>query len=285
MSVIAMTREIGSRGAEVAAGVATRLGLKIIRSETVADSVAERLGIEPSAFMRHMNGEASLIERWQIDRAKVLHYTAEEILRLAQQSDALIKGWGAATLLRDLPQIISVRVCAPMDFRVRVLMGRLGSTDVRAVREEIERQDAVRVRTMMAYFNVEQEDARLYHLVLNTERLPVDACVRLITDLAASPRFRGIAAVRSALADKLLEAKIGSAFAEHVSPTMATPRIGPLRKDRFRQTPHQHADPPHAVALLGVRRERPRSRAAEERDEVAAFRSPRRRGRAASAGR
>jgi len=33
---------------------------------------------------------------------------------------------------------------------------------------------------------------------------------------------------------------------------------------------HQHADPPHALALLRARRERPRDRrAAEQRDELA----------------
>jgi cytidylate kinase len=221
MTVIAMTREIGSRGMEVAAGVAARLGLKIIRSEAVADSVAERLGIEPSAFLRYMDGSASLLERWQIDRRKLLHYAAEEILRIAQQGNVLIKGWGAATLLRDLPQVISVRVCAPMDFRVRVLMERLGSADARAVREEIERHDAVRARTIAAYCNVEQEDARLYHLVLNTERLAIETCVRTIAQLADSPRFRGFMTVRSALADKLVEAKIGTAMAEEISPSMA----------------------------------------------------------------
>ena len=31
---------------------------------------------------------------------------------------------------------------------------------------------------------------------------------------------------------------------------------------------HQHADPPHAVALLRPRRERPRRRAADRRDEI-----------------
>jgi cytidylate kinase len=221
MTVIAMTREIGSRGVEVADGVAARLGLKIVRSESIADSVARRLGIEPSAFLRYMEGSASLLERWRINRSKLVHYTAEEILRVAQQGNVLIKGFGAATLLRDVPQVISVRVCAPMDFRVRVLMERHGSTDAKAVREEIERQDAVRARTMMAYFNVEQEDARLYHVVLNTERLAIDTCVRAIVELAGSPRFRGQAAVRSALADKLLEAKIGSAFADQISPSMA----------------------------------------------------------------
>ena len=223
MTVIAMTREIGSRGMEVAAGVAARLGLKIIRSESVADSVAERLGIEPGAVLRYMEGSAPLIERWQINRSKLVHYAAEEILRVAQQGNVLIKGWGAATLLRDLPQVISVRVCAPMEFRVRVLVERLGNADAKTVREEIERQDAVRARTMATYFNVEHEDARLYHVVLNTERLSIEACVKTIVDLAQGPRFRGLRAVRSALSDKLLETMIGSAMAEEIRPSMAPP--------------------------------------------------------------
>jgi cytidylate kinase len=221
MTVIAMTREIGSLGMEVAAGLAARLGLKIIRSEMVADSVAERLGIEAKAFLRYMDGSASLVERWQIDRRRLFHYTTEEILRLAQQDNVLIKGWGAATLLHGLPQVISVRVCAPKDFRVRVLMDRLGVKDANAVRAQIERYDAARARTLSVYFNVEQEDARLYHVVLNTERLSVEACVKTIAELAESPRFRGNAAVRSALADKLMEAKISSALAEHIGLAVA----------------------------------------------------------------
>jgi hypothetical protein len=41
----------------------------------------------------------------------------------------------------------------------------------------------------------------------------------------------------------------------------------PLRIGFFAR--QEHADPPHPVALLRVRRERPRGRAAEERDELA----------------
>jgi cytidylate kinase len=221
MTVIAMTREIGSFGNDVAAGLAARLGLKIIRSEIVASSVAERLRVEEGAVLRYMDGSASLLERWQIDRRKLFRYTAEEILRLAQQGNVLIKGWGAATLLRDMPQIISVRVCAPMEFRVRVLMDRLRIEDAAAVRAQIESDDAARARTMRAYFDVEQEDARLYHIVLNTERLPIAACVRTVCELADSPRFRDSATTRSALANGLLQAKISSALAEHIGIAMA----------------------------------------------------------------
>jgi cytidylate kinase len=40
MTVIAMTREIGSGGTEVAAGVAAALGLKIVNSEIVVSTAA-----------------------------------------------------------------------------------------------------------------------------------------------------------------------------------------------------------------------------------------------------
>ena len=221
MTVIAMTREIGSLGTEVAAGVAKRLGLEIVRSEVAANNVARRLGVAESAVARYLDGSASLLERWQIERRKLFRYASEEILSLAQRGNVLIKGWGAATLLRDVSQVISARVCAPMDFRVRVMMERQGRKDAAMVREEIERFDAARARTLRAYFNVDQEDARLYHIVLNTERLSVDACVDAVCKLAEGVRFRDTFTSRSALANKLLEAKISSALVEHISVAMA----------------------------------------------------------------
>jgi hypothetical protein len=108
-----------------------------------------------------------------------------------------------------------------MDFRVRVMMERLGRNDADALREAIERFDAARARTLRAYFNVEEEDARFYDIMLNTERLSVDACVNAVCKLAEGPRFRDTFTSRSALSNKLPEAKISSALVEHISVAMA----------------------------------------------------------------
>ena len=221
MTVIAMTREIGSLGTEVATGLADRLGLKIIHSEIVANNIAERLGVEERALLRYVDGSASLFERWQINRKKLSRYTSEEILGLAQQGNVLIRGWGAATLLRDMAQVISVRVCAPMSVRVQVMMERLGVKDADAVRQEIERYDAAHLRTKRATFDVEQEDALLYHIVLNTGRLSVDSCVKAVCQLAEVPAFQDHATTQSVLANKLLEAKVNSALTEHIDAAMA----------------------------------------------------------------
>ena len=217
MTVIAMTRQLGCLGTEVANGVAGRLGLTIIHSEIVANNVAERLGVEQSTVLRYVDGSAALFERLAINKRKFSRYTAEEVLNIAQQGGVLIRGWGAATLLRDMPHVISVRVCASMDFRVRVMMERLGSNDVEAVCGHLERVDAAQARAMRESFHVEQEDALLYHLVLNTDRLPIDACVNAVCELARHRRFRDPATIRAELANKLLEARVNSALTDEIS--------------------------------------------------------------------
>src|SRR5450759_3350626 len=86
MTVIAMSREIGSRGNEMAAGLANALGLKIIDAVIVENHVAKRLGLRESTVQRYVAGSASLFERWQIKRTKLIHFTMEEVLELVQQN-------------------------------------------------------------------------------------------------------------------------------------------------------------------------------------------------------
>src|SRR5262245_44432964 len=117
MAVIAMTREMATLGKDVTAGLAERLGLKVVHHELVEHDIAERSGMRESEVHRFLEGEASLLERWRIDRHKLSRYTAQEILELAAKGNVLIRGWGATFLLRKVPHVLCVRICAPMPFR------------------------------------------------------------------------------------------------------------------------------------------------------------------------
>jgi osmotically-inducible protein OsmY len=75
MTVIAVTREIGSIGTEVAAGIAEKLGLENVCSEIVADKVARRLGVTEELVRRQVDGSASLLDRWQVNRRRLSRYT------------------------------------------------------------------------------------------------------------------------------------------------------------------------------------------------------------------
>ena len=103
MAVIAMTREMGSLGKDVAAGLADQMGLTVVHHELVEHHLAERLGVQESAVHRYLEGEASLLERWKIDKQKLSRYTAEEILELARKGNVVIRGWGATGVLDTSP--------------------------------------------------------------------------------------------------------------------------------------------------------------------------------------
>jgi cytidylate kinase len=209
VTVIAMTREIGSHGSEVAAQVAAELGLEIINSEIVAPQVAGAMGIAASAVQRYLDGKATLFDRWQIDTRKLSQYTLDQILNLALKDDVLIRGWGAAALFQGIRGVICVRICAPMASRVAVMTERLDAKDADAVREEIESFDATHARAMRAAFNFDWNDALLYHIVLNSARVPIDECVRAVCQLARRLSSEDDSARKKALAARLREIGAG----------------------------------------------------------------------------
>lgn len=204
MAVIAMTREMATRGSEVAASLANRLGLAIVHHEIVEHDIAERAGMPESEVHRFLEGETSLLERWTLDRKRMSRFTAQEILELALKGNVLIRGWGATYLLKSVPHVICVRICAPMLFRERVLIERLGVGIAENARREIERSDAAHNGTMQRLFGIDWEDPSLYAIVLNTARVPVEDCVEHIVRLAESPTFQETARSRNVLMDQVI---------------------------------------------------------------------------------
>ena len=208
MAAIAMTREMATRGSEVAAGLAARLGLAIVHHELVEHDIAERAGLGESEVHRFLEGQASLVEHWTLDRKRLSRYTAQEILELAAKGNVLIRGWGATYLLRNVPHVVCVRICAPMTFREKVLMERLGLADAALARREIERNDAAHNGTMQKLFGIDWGDPSLYSIVLNTARIPVADCVEHIVRLTQSTAFQETAQSHSALMDELVLARV-----------------------------------------------------------------------------
>ena len=212
MAVIAMTREMATLGKDVAAGLAERLNLNIVHHELVERDIAQRAGMRESEVHRLLEGEASLLERWKIDRKRLSRYTAQEILELAVKGNVLIRGWGATYLLRFVPHVICVRICAPMPFRQQVLMKRIGSQDEVVVRSEIEANDAAHHGTMRKLFGIDWMDASLYAIVLNTARISVQDCVEHIVRLATSAPFQETPHSRAALIDRLILSRVRAAL-------------------------------------------------------------------------
>ncbi|HUQ27774.1 MAG TPA: cytidylate kinase family protein [Usitatibacter sp.] len=211
MPVIAMTQEMASLGKDVALAVAEKLGLQLVRHE-VGDMVAGRMQVKKSLIRRIREGKASKIERWSADEKTISIYTAEEVFDLAVKGNVLIRGWGATLLLRSVPHIACVRVCAPIEVRVKRLMERLETDEESLARHEIEVDDQARASRMGEHFNVTWGDATLYDLTLNTERVSIATCVEQVVKLVNAAEFRETPQSRQYLADLALQARARAAL-------------------------------------------------------------------------
>ncbi|MBI2312576.1 MAG: cytidylate kinase family protein [Betaproteobacteria bacterium] len=212
MPLIAMTREMGSLGKDVAKGVGEALGIPVIHHEII-DSLANKMRVRKSHVIRLLEGKANIFERLTADKTSLSIFTAEETFQMALMGKgAIIRGWGATHLLRHVPHAICVRVCAPMPLRVERMKERLNTDDAGPIVAEIEMSDEAHGAIMRRHFGVDWHDAELYDVVLNTERVSVEECVEEVLNLVNHPDFKETDASHGMLEDFALQACIRSAL-------------------------------------------------------------------------
>jgi cytidylate kinase len=209
MTVIAMTREMGTRGKEVAQHLADRLDVRLVHHELVEAPFDRQKAPGQSEVHRFLNGGAENGEPCNSSPAINGYMTPEEVFAFASRGHIIFRGWGAARLLHSIPHILSVRICAPMEDRVNEMMKRLG-VDEAVARREIKRNDASHGTAFSRFFGTDWRDPSNYDLVLNTGQLAPETCADILVDAVMSPAFRETDASRSALADRLTEARIAS---------------------------------------------------------------------------
>jgi cytidylate kinase len=177
MPLIAMTREMGSLGKDVAAGVAARHGKKVVYHEII-EPIANKMRLRKSHVERLLDGKSGIWERLTTDKTSLSIFTADETFRfLRDGSTGVIRGWGAVHLLKSVPHVIRVRVCAPLETRIERMMQRLATDNRETVLAEIELSEEAHTAITRRHFGVNWRDPEHYDVVLSTERLSVEECV------------------------------------------------------------------------------------------------------------
>jgi len=190
MPLIAMTREMGSLGKDVAAGIAARTQRKVVYHEII-EPIANKMRLRKSHVERFLDGKSGLWERLTTDKTSLSIFTADETFRfLRDGATGVIRGWGAVHLLKDVPHVIRVRICAPMETRVKRMMERLATDNRDAVENEIEMSEEAHTAITRRHFGVNWRDAEHYDLVLCTERLSIEECVDEIECMMKKRRFQ-----------------------------------------------------------------------------------------------
>lgn len=268
MPIIAITREMGSLGKHVAQGLGEALGVPVIYHELI-DQLADRMRVRKSHVIRLLDGSAGLLERLTADKTSLSIFTAEEILAVAaRERGAVIRGWGATHLLREVPHAVCARVCAPFELRKRRMMERLATDDHEGVAQEIRANDEAHAAIMRRHFDLRWTEPEHYDLVLNTERVSADECVSEILALVRAPQFAETEASRGRLEDLALAARVRSALRRAPETRGAAPavasRLGRVTLSGASTTDEMLAFVEVAAAVPGVRDVAYRTRPGDE---------------------
>jgi cytidylate kinase len=225
MPLIAMNREMGSLGKDVAAGLEQALGMKLRHHEMI-DHLANRARIRRSHVISFLEGRQGLLERLTTDQLRLRVLTADEILTMAESGEPIIlRGWGATALLKDVPHAVRVCVSASRRTRVRRMMDRLNSEDEAQVERVVAQNDEAARAVMRRHFHIDPRDINEYDMGFNTDRVSVDQCVDEIVKMVKSPPFAETDASRAILRDVALAQHVRAALRTHSSTEHCAVRV------------------------------------------------------------
>lgn len=172
---IAISREVGSLGSEIARELGRRLDWPVYDRE-ILELIAQRAVLRTELLSTIDEDDSSWFGELmrsighpeELSRAGYLHHLTKVITALAAQGACILVGRGAAAMLPSA-STLKIRVVAPVELRIDRVARILSLPRVEA-KAYVERMDQNRRQFVYGHFRRDVDDPHNFDLVLNSER-------------------------------------------------------------------------------------------------------------------
>jgi cytidylate kinase len=196
MSVITISRQIGSGAEEVARLVCERLGYAYFDKNFLVDE-AIKMGLSESeivelseetykakTFLENLfspgartvasvairrRNETGIEKKYirHLDELDCIDMIRTVIEATYRRGNIVIVGRGGQVILQKKPDVLHVRLIAPLEVRIQRIMGQEGM-DADKARQYIQERDKATFEYLERFFKVQWDDPTLYNLTINT---------------------------------------------------------------------------------------------------------------------
>lgn len=204
MTVITISRELGSRGTAIAEKVAQALGVDCIDKEVLAEmarqsglsvevivEAEERLLSQPrviSQEMRHLFAADQRNRSRAMDQATYVRQMSEAIRFLAGQGNVVLVGRGSQVILHEHPGALHVHLYASPEVRARRIQRRRELAELETASQIIQQADKARQEWFRRFFtSVDWKNPSYYNLLIDTGRIAEEIAVDTIVRIAQMP--------------------------------------------------------------------------------------------------
>lgn len=203
--VVTLSAPYGARGSVIGPAVAQELGIPFL-DRAIPVAVAHSLAVSFEA-VEAREEDGSFLGRFVSSLARLpvgmggfgVHpdpgtltddrtyraQTEEVITTAANNTGGVFLGRVGAVVLRQHPGALHVRLDGPVDARIQQAQQTDG-VDEEAARQEQHRTDRARHAYARHLYHVDPSDPSLYHLIIDSTAISVDACVAMIVMAARS---------------------------------------------------------------------------------------------------
>ncbi|MBN1967152.1 MAG: cytidylate kinase-like family protein, partial [Anaerolineae bacterium] len=201
-SVVTISRAVGSGGDEIAQLVCERLEYRYLDKWLLVE-VATEAGFTPNDALDFSEQHYKARSLWEslfgprqrvvariptrqrdsigkegitVEKLSELDCIAlvrAAILKAHERGNMVIIGRGGQAILQDQPDVLHVRITAPLPQRIKRIQAEEGLSPSRAA-EFIARRDHATQEYLRRFFDINWEDVDLYHLTLNTGKLALE---------------------------------------------------------------------------------------------------------------
>jgi hypothetical protein len=202
--VVTLAAQYGAGGSVVGPRVAERLGVPFL-DRGIPHAVAAQSGLPEAAVaevddepragpgrlttsLRRLStvtgGTGGSFERLDLQE-RTLRGHIEQFLSRTRVTGGVVLGRGGMAVLQSLPWALHVSLRGPREARIRQ-GAAIAGIDAETATGLQRAEDRARRRYVRQAYGVDGDDPSLYHVVLDSTALSLDACVDIIVDAATA---------------------------------------------------------------------------------------------------
>jgi cytidylate kinase len=211
MTIVAISREMGSGGYEIGAAVAKALHFEYVNRQILLQA-AQAHGVPEAKLMEAVERRPSLWEHFDTERRRYLTFLEAAYYAFAEQGNLVTASRSGPFFVRDVRHALKVRIMAPVEVRVRRVMAQ-EQLDQKAATAKVRAYDREMSGRIEYLFGVDWTRPENYDLVINTSNDAWEFYTDLLVAAARHPQYQPTPESQQKVRDLSLAAQVRAAIA------------------------------------------------------------------------
>ncbi len=180
MTVMTISRELGSEGTYIARKVTQELGYHFVDKDVI-ERVLDQYGYV--RFQKEYESGPGFWARFDGLRARMVEFSNRVMQSMARHGNVVIVGRGSFAVFQDFADVLNVRIQAPLLIRVSRVMEQQGIAEHDKARSVVEESDRLRAAFVEAWYGIELDKARPFDLVIDTGKVSPDMAAAWLVEV------------------------------------------------------------------------------------------------------